>query len=387
MLKLLSKIFIGSAGLKSPAVRRKYAVLCGALGIAFNLLLFTIKMVAGALTGSIALTADAFNSLSDAASSLITIIGFKLSGKAADREHPFGHGRIEYIAGLAVSAAIIVMGAQLAISSVKSIAAPAELQYSPIAIVILCVSICTKLYMSYYNRTAGNKINSATLRAAAIDSLSDVAATGLVLVSVVISRLTSFSIDGWAGLAVAVFILYSGVEAGKETIEPLLGTPPSREFVSEVYRIVLSHEPILGVHDLRVHNYGPGRIIISLHAEVPLDSELSLIHEVIDNVEYDLSVALDCEAVIHVDPLDIADDELNRLRAQVAEILHGTDLRLTMHDFRTVPGKSHLNVIFDIVSPADCALSDAQLKQDIERQVDALSENYHCTVKIDKDFE
>lgn len=386
MLKLLIRIFIKD-GAADAATRRKYAVLCGSLGVALNIMLFAGKLAVGAMTGSIALTADAFNNLSDAGSSAITIFGFKLAGKAADREHPFGHGRIEYLAGLFVAAAIIVMGVELGVSSFENILSPAPVEYSTAAVIVLCASIAVKLYMAYYNKKIGKQIFSATLLAAGTDSMSDVAATLLVLVSVIMARFTAFPVDGYAGLAVAAFILISGIKAGRDTVAPLLGAPPTREFVEETYRIVLSHSPIMGVHDLRVHNYGPGRVIISLHAEVPCDSSLTLVHEVIDNVEYDLSVALDCEAVIHVDPIDTADDELNRLRAQVAQILNETDAGLTMHDFRTVRGKSHLNVIFDIVSPAECTIDDDRLKATIESRVDALSENYHCTVKIDKSFE
>ena len=301
MITLLSKLLIKDyTNYTSPAVRSRYGMLCGAVGIFLNILLFAGKLIAGTMTGSIGITADAFNNLSDAGSSVITLVGFRLSDTKADKEHPFGHGRFEYIAGLIVSMAIILMGFELGKTSIDKIMHPESVTFSFLAVGILLISIATKLYMYFYNTGVGKKIDSAAMRATAMDSFSDVAATSMVLLSMLIGKWTGWNIDGYAGLLVALFIGYTGIRAAKETISPLLGQQPAREFVEKIETIVMEQDGVIGVHDLVVHDYGPGRRMISLHAEVPADGDMILLHDTVDNLEKLLSKECGCEAVINM---------------------------------------------------------------------------------------
>lgn len=295
--------------------RKAYGILCGAVGIAFNILLFLGKFFAGTLSGSIAITADAFNNLSDAGSSFVTLLGFQLAGQKADSSHPFGHGRIEYLSGLGVAMLILLMGVELAKSSLKKILHPQPVDSSLLVIVILCVSIGVKLYMFLYNRRLGKKLNSAAMQATALDSLSDSVATSAVLLATLAGHFTDLMIDGWCGILVAAFILWSGFSAAKETIDPLLGTPPTHEFVEKIRDLVMAHQGILGLHDLIVHDYGPGRVMISLHAEVSASENVLELHDEIDNVEKELRERLGCEAVIHMDPI-ITDDGITEQTRQ-----------------------------------------------------------------------
>lgn len=308
MFGLLSKIFIKNRDdLKNPAVRRAYGILSGTLGIVLNILLFAGKLTAGLISGSVAIVADALNNLSDAGSSVITLIGFRMAGQKPDKGHPFGHGRIEYISGLIVSMLIILMGFELGKSSVEKIISPGETEFSVVAAVILAVSVLVKLYMCCYNGKVGKKISSPAMKATATDSLGDCISTMVVLICMFITKFTSFDLDGICGAAVALFIFISGLRAAKETINPLLGVPPTDEFVDEIGETVMSHKGVLGFHDLIVHDYGPGRRMISLHAEVPADEDLLKTHDMIDNIEKELSAKLGCDAVIHMDPIETDD--------------------------------------------------------------------------------
>ena len=312
MIKFLIKRLIkNSDNVKDPAVRRMYGTLCSSVGIGLNICLFAGKYLAGVLSGSIAIMADAFNNLSDAGSSLITLIGFKFAGMKPDAEHPFGHGRIEYISGLAVSAAIILMGVELAKSSVSKIISPSPVDMSMMSIAILAVSVCVKLYMCSYNRFVGKQIDSAAMKATAIDSLSDAVATSVVLLAMLVLKFTGLNVDGWCGAMVALFILYAGYSAAKDTLSPLLGQPPEEELISQIRDITLSHQEIVGIHDLVVHDYGPGRLMISLHGEVPGDGNIFELHDVIDQAEKELKDKLGCDAVIHMDPIATDDEEVN----------------------------------------------------------------------------
>lgn len=385
MITFLSKLLIPDhSNYSSPAVRVRYGVLCGAVGICFNILLFVGKLFAGLTTRSIGITADAFNNLSDAGSSAITLVGFRLSDAKADKEHPFGHGRFEYISGLIVSMAILLMGFELAKSSIEKIFHPEAVSFSFLALGVLVVSILTKLYMFSYNRAIGKKIDSSAMRATALDSFSDVAATSVVLLSMLIGKWTGWMIDGYAGLLVALFIVYTGVRAAKETISPLLGQPPSYAFVEKIEHIVLAHEGVIGVHDLVVHDYGPGRRMISLHAEVPADGDMITLHDAIDNLEKLLKRECGCEAVIHMDPVDTNDVETNRLRAETQSILSDLDARLTLHDFRVVSGPTHVNLVFDVVVPFEFSMSDEMVKQAIASRIHALEGNCFAVIEIDK---
>ncbi len=385
MISLLSKWLIhDNKNYSSPDVRIGYGVLCGAVGIGFNILLFAGKLIAGALSGSIGVTADAFNNLSDAGSSVISMIGFRLSKSKADKEHPFGHGRFEYIAGLVVSFAILFMGFELAKTSIGKILSPEPVTFSMLTVVILVASILVKLYMFFYNSSISKKIDSATMRATALDSLSDVVATSAVLLTTIASRWTDLPLDGWAGLAVALFILYSGIMAARETISPLLGQPPDEAFVQKIIGIVLEDDEIVGVHDLVVHDYGPGRLMVSLHAEVPADGDMLLLHDSVDNIERKLQRECGCEAVIHMDPVVLNDAETNRLRAEVEETVMELDKRLSVHDFRTVPGKTHTNLVFDVVVPYEFEMTDEQVRKEVQSRVQEKEDGCFAVVQIDK---
>ena len=385
MISILSRWLIKNhKDYSSPTVRLRYGILCGAVGIVFNILLFTGKLIAGSLTGSIGITADAFNNISDAGSSVISLVGFRLSEAKADKEHPFGHGRFEYIAGLIVSMAILLMGFELAKTSIEKIIEPASVTFSFLALAVLAGSILIKLYMFFYNRAIGKKIDSATMRATALDSFSDVAATSVVLVSMLITKWTGWRIDGWAGLAVALFILYTGFRAAKETISPLLGQPPERAFVQHIESLVLGEEQIIGVHDLVVHNYGPGRVMVSLHAEVPANGDIIRLHDTVDLLEKRLRNECGCEAVIHMDPVETDNAVTNRLRELTESILADIDPHLNLHDFRVVSGSTHTNLIFDVVVPYECSLTDDAVQKAVTERVQKLDGNCFAVIEIDK---
>ena len=387
MITLLSRWFIRDRDhVTDPAVRRAYGQLCGLTGIGLNVLLFIGKFLAGTISGSIAITADAFNNLSDAGSSVITLLGFRLAGRKPDPEHPFGHGRIEYISGLIVSGLILLMGAELAKTSFDKILHPAAVDFSVIAMVILAVSILVKLYMSLYNHQIGKKINSAAMAATAADSISDAISTSAVLAAMLVAKFSGLMIDGYVGMIVAVLILISGVKAAKETIAPLLGQAPETEFVQQIERIVMSHPPICGIHDLVVHDYGPGRVMISLHAEVPAGGDMLELHDVIDNAEIALRRELNCEAVIHMDPIVTDDGITSELRAKVSKLVKTIDERITIHDFRIVPGNTHTNLIFDAVVPFDIGISAQEVSERISRLVSEMDSNYFAVVLVEHSY-
>ena len=387
MIEFLARVFIRHRDTLSPsALRQAYGQLCGAVGIGLNLLLFAGKLFAGTISGSIAITADAFNNLSDAGSSVVTLLGFRLAGRKPDPEHPFGHGRMEYISGLAVAGLILLMGVELGKSSLKKILSPEEIVSSPLVLAILAVSVAVKLYMFYYNRSLGKKIKSAAMSATATDSLSDAVSTTAVLIATLVGQLTGLNIDGWVGLLVALFILFSAYKAAKETLSPLLGQTPDPEFVDRIEQIVLSYPEVLNIHDLIVHDYGPGRMMISLHAEVSADGDLLQLHDVIDNAEHRLKKELGCMAVIHMDPIITNDAHTDALRMAVAEKVKAIDPRLTIHDFRTVSGPTHTNLIFDVVVPYDVKLTADEVRRRIGALVKELDENYFAVVQVDNSY-
>ena len=385
MISLLARLFIKQSG-DEQAVRKACGILCGAVGIGFNVLLFIGKFFAGTLAGSIAITADAFNNLSDAGSSFVTLLGFQMAGQKPDSEHPFGHGRIEYLSGLAVSMLILLMGVELAKSSLQKILHPEPVDSSPVVIAILCVSIAVKLYMFSYNRRLGRKLNSSAMEATSMDSLSDSAATLAVLIATLVGHFTGLMIDGWCGILVAAFILWSGFNAAKDTLDPLLGTPPTREFVTQIRDIVMAHKSILGIHDLIVHDYGPGRVMISVHAEVSASENVLELHDEIDNVEKELREKLGCEAVIHMDPIVTDDGITEETRQRVAALVHCIDDEINIHDFRMVVGPTHTNVIFDAVVPFKFRLTDAEVREKIEAAVRALDGNYYAVVNVERPY-
>ena len=384
MISLLARLFLRK---KDPAdLRRGYGMLCGAVGIGLNLLLFGGKFLAGTLSGSIAITADAFNNLSDAGSSFVTLVGFHLAGQKPDVHHPFGHGRIEYLSGLAVSMLILLMGFELGRSSLDKILHPSPVDSSPLVLGILCVSIAVKLYMAFYNHTLGKKLSAPAMLATAVDSLSDSAATFAVLAATLVGQFSGVLIDGWVGLLVATLILWSGAKSAKETIDPLLGTPPTHEFVQRIRDLVMAHPGIIGIHDLIVHDYGPGRVMISLHAEVPATENVLDIHDEIDNVEKELQEKLGCEAVIHMDPIVTDDGVTAETRQRVAALVRCIDDEISIHDFRMVSGATHTNLIFDAVVPFGFRLTDAQVAEKIKTAVRALDGTYYAVVHVERSY-
>lgn len=387
MIKLLAKIFIkDSQNTTDSKVRVAYGYLCGAVGIALNILLFAGKIIAGTISGSVAVTADAFNNLSDAGSSIISLIGFRLASQKPDPHHPFGHGRFEYIASLIISIIIVLMGFELGKSSFEKIVAPQAVEYSAVTFAVLGASVLVKLYMFFYNNSVGKKIDSATMRATAMDSISDAVSTGAVLISAVIAMFTNLALDGWMGLVVAAFIMVTGFKSAKETIDSLLGTPPSPEFVKQIEDMALQYDDIIGVHDMIVHNYGPGRTFVSLHAEVPSDGDIVAIHDTVDNAEREIAKELGCLVTIHMDPVDVHDEHTAQLREKVSEIIKQINPDITFHDFRVVSGPTHTNLIFDIVSPMDCGLSDQELADTIADKIHQCNESYFAVINVDKDF-
>lgn len=387
MITLLSKIFIPKE-LNENEKRGAYGVLCGVVGILLNSLLFVGKFFAGLISGSIAITADAFNNLSDAGSSVVTLVGFKLAGHKPDSEHPFGHGRMEYLAGLGVSAMIIVMAVELIRDSIGKILHPAETEFSPLILGILIASILVKMYMAFYNNRVGKKLNSATIRAVATDSLSDCVTTSIVIVSLLVQHYSGLQIDGYCGVAVGVLIFAAGIGAAKDTINPLLGTPPSEEFVKQIEDITLHFdERVVGIHDLIVHDYGPGRKFISLHAEVPEEGNIVELHEVIDQLEKHLGETLDCMVTIHMDPIATQDEFVAGLKKRVTHIVKIMDENMAIHDFRVVRGEKQTNLIFDVVVPYQVKKTDVQLKEQLQSAVhELIGPEYAIVIQVDRAY-
>ena len=388
MITFMASLFIkDSKNYKEPSVRQAYGVLSGAVGIGLNILLFFGKWLAGTISGSIAITADAFNNLSDAGSSIITLIGFRLSGQEPDPEHPFGHGRMEYISGLLVSVAILVMGFELIGSSIGKLRSPEPIESSALVFGILIASILVKLYMFFYNHSLSKKIESAAMKATSVDSLSDTVATTLVLIATLISKFTGLLLDGWFGILVGLFILYTGGSTLKETIDLLLGQPPKQEFIDEVKEIVLGHSMVHGVHDLIVHDYGPGRVMISLHAEVDVNGDIQDIHEQIDHIEHELQEKLHCSATIHMDPIVTDDKEVLAMKAKVEEMVHFLDESFSMHDFRMVKGSTRTNLIFDVEVPRKTSYTDNEIVNWLKERIHELpGSKYFAVIQIDHEY-
>ena len=385
MIQYLIRHWLDGRDPKSPEVRQMCGTRAGGVGILLNTLLCLGKLLAGIITGSIAIIGDALNNLSDAASSVITLIGFRLAGQEADEEHPFGHGRMEYLAGLVVSMAILLMGFELGKSSVEKLLHPEELDFSWLAVVILAASVAVKVWMYFFNRTLAQKIGSETMAATAADSLSDSAATSVVLLATLVGHFFHWKIDGFAGLLVAVFILKTGWEAAKDTLDPLLGRPMDPELAADIDQLVLSRENILGIHDLVYHDYGPGRAMMSFHAEVPADADLLEMHDLIDHIERELKEKHHIETVIHMDPV-VNDERTAALREQVAYLARKLDPCLTIHDLRITAGPHHTNVLFDVMVPYGFRLTDHQVVSQLRQEVEALSPKYSAVIQVDHSY-
>lgn len=354
MTNLLVKLFIrNKENTASPKVRAAYATLASVTGIVLNFLLFIGKLALGILTGSMAIIADAFNNVTDAGSSVVSLVGFKLSTKHVDKEHPMGHGRMEYVTGFIVDMLIILVGFELFTGSIERIITPARPTVGNAAVILLSASILLKFWLHFFYKKIGKKINAAALKSAAIDSLSDCASTAIVLASVFVTRAFDIVIDGYVGVAVAALILFAGIKSAKGTIDLLLGTPPSAEYVKSIYDFVKNYPEIVGIHDLMIHDYGVGRQMISFHAEVPSDYNVNLAHEIIDQVERDMYREFGAIVTIHFDPIEVNDETVDAMRAFAVSCMKEVNEAFTLHDFRMTKGDKYVNLIFDLVVPVD----------------------------------
>ncbi len=387
MTELLIRLFVkDSEQVSNPDVRGRYGKLSGLVGVGTNLLLFVVKFLTGFFFHSIAIMADAVNNFSDMASSLITLIGFKLSSKPADAQHPYGHARMEYISGLIVSFLVMMVGVQLVQSSFGKILRPQPTGFGLVVVAILAVSILLKLWQSAFYAKIGKKIDSTALQASSQDSRNDVLSTAAVLLGALVSRYTGLMLDGWMGLAVAVFIIVSGIRLIIDTTSPLLGLAPTKEQIGEIYRKIMSYQGILGLHDLNVHNYGPGRCFASVHCEVPADEDIMVSHDIIDNIERDFLKDMNIHLVIHLDPIVTGDERTNELKGVVAGIIREISPDITMHDFRVVWGTTHSNLIFDVVVPYRFRMADDQLQQTLVDRIHQMNPNYHAVVVVDHTY-
>ena len=385
MTNLLLRLFVKDhLNTEAPAVRSAIGSLSGMVGIACNVLLFLGKLMVGTLSGSVSITADAMNNLSDASGAIVTLIGFRVADKPADEHHPYGHARAEYLSGLGVAVLILFIGFELVKSSVEKIFIPTAVELSPVAAGVLVASIAVKLWLSLFNRTLGNRIGSTALLATAADSRNDCVATAAVLLAAAIEQFADIRIDGWFGLGVAVFILHSGLELAKDTISPLLGESADPELREKIVDYIRSQPKVLGYHDLMVHDYGPGQRFASLHVEMDHREDPLDCHELIDDMERECLRSHNVHLVIHYDPVITDDPELTRLKEEVSRLLHQQDERLTLHDFRMVQGKRHMNLVFDVALPADLQGRQDRIRKNIE---DTLNEEgpmvYHVKITFD----
>lgn len=387
MTNLLIKLFIKDyENPDDPKTREKYGVLSGIVGIVLNVLLAAAKFSAGILSNSISITADAVNNFSDAGSSAVTLAGFKAAGKPADKEHPFGHGRMEYIAALIVSFIVLLFGLELIKSSIDKIIHPVPSVFSYTTLTVLLISIAAKLWLAFFNRTIGKRIHSLANKAVVLDSLSDIAATTVTIIALVCSMYTTLPVDGYMGVVVALFILYTGFGIIKDTIGPLLGETPDPAVVQEIEKEILSYEGVVGVHDLVIHCYGPGRLFASAHAEVPADVDVMKSHDTIDLIERSLLDKYGVLASIHMDPIVTNDAHIARLREEVCGIVTGMDHALSIHDFRVVEGPTHTNLIFDLVTPYEYPLKAAELAEAVDCAVKQLNPAYYTVITVENSF-
>lgn len=385
MTTFLTKLFIKNPdNVSSPTVRAAYGTLSSVVGIILNVLLSIVKLMIGTLFGSIAITADATNNLSDAGSQIVSLISFKISAKPADRDHPYGHARMEYVASMIVSFIILLIGFELLSESIRKIFAPTPTEFDPIIAVVLSISIVCKLWLALFNRKIGKKISSTVIKATSFDSLSDAVATAAVLVSALISHFTGFETDAYMGIAVSLLIFIAGIKVLNDTKNSILGSAPEPEVIDGICEITARYPDILGIHDMVVHNYGPGNTIASFHAEVDGAKDVFFTHDVIDNVEKEIFNEMGVRTTIHLDPIVTDDELINSLREKVTLAVREIDARLSIHDFRFVSGSSHSNLIFDVSAPFEIKLSDAQLKDAIADAVSRIDPCYFTVVTVDR---
>ena len=387
MTNLLIKTFIGKDKDPSlPHVRKKYASLAGVCGIILNVFLFAGKLTVGILSASVAIIADAFNNISDAGSAIVTLIGFRLAEKPVDKEHPLGHGRLEYVSAFIVDMLILLVGFELFKSSIEKIVNPVLPTATLLTFVFLGIAILVKVWLFFFYRKIGKAIGSNALKASSIDSLADCIATSLVLISAIVAKAFAFPIDGFAGILVAIFIFFSGVKAAKETIDLLLGSSPDPEFIKNIYEFAKRYPKIVGIHDVMVHDYGPGRQIVSFHAEVPSDSDINAAHEEVDTMERDMHEQFGCIVTIHLDPLVMNDPLVNKLKELTMSAAKAVNPDFSIHDFRMTKGETRINLIFDLVLPADCVLSASEAEKAVEKNIRDVEPNCFCVIKTEHPF-
>lgn len=368
-------------------VRERYGLLTSVMGIILNIFLVVIKLVVGFLSDSIAIISDGFNNLGDAASSIILMLGFKIANQKPDPQHPFGHGRAEYLTGLFVSILIIFMAYELLRQSVSKIIHPQQLECSNTTFIILVIAISVKIFMYYYNTYYGKKIQSVAMKTVAMDSLNDCLATFAVLVSSFLSYKYEINIDGYCGLVVSIMIFKTGINAAMDTINPLLGAPADKQFIEKIEKIVLSHTEILGMHDLVVHNYGPGRVFISLHVEVSANSDIIKSHEVLDHIEHELNEELKCNSILHMDPIKIDDEDTDYYHGIVLDVISQMEGAITMHDFRIIKGEKQTSLFFDVIMPFGYMMSESQLLQYINGKVKEIAPECECQIEVDISYD
>lgn len=387
MNNFLCRIFVKDyENTKDPQVRERYGKFAGIVGILSNVILCAAKILVGAIAGSIAIIADGINNLADASSSIITLAGFKLSSMPEDKEHPYGHARIEYISGMIVSVLIVVVGIELIKSSADKIMHPSPLEFSWSIVIVLLLAIAIKIWQAMFNINIGKRINSLTLTATGTDSRNDVIATTVVLISIIVGKLTGLQIDGYMGCLVALFIIWSGIGLVKETMSPLLGEAPDPELVNAISEMALSYGGVLGIHDLVVHNYGPGRIFASIHIEVDADADMMESHDMIDNIEREMAKKLHIEITGHLDPVRTNDPVVKKMVQLTGEVASQIDGVSNIHDLRIVAGPTHTNVIFDAVVASDCKLSFKEIHDTFQKAIKAVDENYFVVINFDKPY-
>ena len=387
MHSILVKLFIrDSENVRNPQVRTAYGTLGSVTGIVTNILLAILKYVAGMLSGSISVTADAINNLSDAGASIISLVGVKLSAKPADKGHPYGHGRLEYISALAVAFLVLLMGIELFKSSVDKITNPVPVNFSLISLAILVFSIVAKLWLGFFNKKLGKKINSAPMMAVMKDCFSDCLATGVAAIAIIVSAFSDINVDGYLGIIVACFIFIAGFNILKETMADLLGKPAEKEFVDEITAKILSYDKIVGVHDMIIHDYGPGRKFASAHAEVPSNEDIMEIHDVIDIIERDILNEFGMIISIHMDPIVVDDEKINMLRQMTSELVTEMSEEMSIHDFRVVDGPTHTNLIFDLIVPHKYKLSNDEVCKEVEKNLSKIDERYFAVITVEHSF-
>ena len=387
MTNFLIKTFVRDyENTENAVVRTRYGVLSGIVGICLNIILSVFKMIFGALTKSISIVADGVNNLFDAFSSIISLVGFKISGKPADKEHPFGHGRIEYVSALTLAFFILIMGFELAKTSVEKFRNPEQVIFSWPALIVLVCSIFGKIWLAYFNTSVGKKIDSVAVNAVVTDSIGDIAATTGTLISLIASRFTSLPVDAVVGVLVALVVMYAGIGIIKDTMGPLLGEPPSKEIVDKLEELVMSYDGVVGIHDLVLHSYGNAKVIGSLHAEVPANVDVLMSHNIIDNIESDIKEKLGIEISIHMDPVAVDDELTNKLKEIAVKAVAEIASEITIHDFRIVEGYTHTNLIFDAVLPHKFFMTEEEFKNTVSEKIKETEPTYNTVINIDRSY-